>query len=42
LQKVIIRKRAGRAHNQAPAAAGMMTGEDGAVFDGVLAVVEGL
>lgn len=36
----ILRKRVGRAVNVAPVLAGLGTGEDGALFDGVIAVLE--
>ena len=41
LKSVLLQKRRGRAHNMALAACGLQTGDDGAAFDGVLAVVEG-
>lgn len=37
----ILRRRKGRAHTRALVAAGLRTGDDGAAFDGVLAVVDG-
>lgn len=37
----ILRRRAGKCVNGAVIAAGLQTGDDGAVFDGVIAVVEG-
>lgn len=40
LLQVVLAKRAGRAVNGAIIAAGLQTGDDDAVFDGVLAVVE--